>query len=565
MNKFYIFLILLISYIFYGFINLKSGNFYNFYSIPVLHDGRIKPLGALSDYEYKNILHIHDEKAIKSLAKIFFNPKVFLTEKKIYIDDYNIKNNLGLVDKKNFNVLELLDSFKKNSELINVMLKADFKSLNESQKKIVNMYFDILLFLDLSKCMDIISVNNTILDKSKGLTKNKYELILSMREKNNFITHDNLDFKFLIKDKNDWNNLNDFFASKNFKENTEMNVLSDMSYFFLNNNMKMWDKKCEEFKNLNFSKISKLNAFFVKLEIIYSCTKFISNSCLFFLICSVLILFLNRFEFLEKISKLFFLMGFLMLFFDIFFRVILTQKSPVTSLHESLIFVNFVFTLYFSIFLFKYKNSKYFLVSAITSFLLSLISIKLSEGHNIKSVVAVLNTNFWLIVHVLTISIGYGFCLISGFLSHFYLYRSLKNLNVKSNLYIYIFYITLLALFFSFVGTLLGGIWADQSWGRFWGWDPKENGALLIVLWLTLILHARISNLISEILFIIGVILNLAILSLAWFGVNLLSIGLHSYGFTENIGVGLIIYISFEIFIILCFFILFKKNIVDLH
>jgi ABC-type transport system involved in cytochrome c biogenesis permease subunit len=51
---------------------------------------------------------------------------------------------------------------------------------------------------------------------------------------------------------------------------------------------------------------------------------------------------------------------------------------------------------------------------------------------------------------------------------------------------------------FSFVGTILGGIWADQSWGRFWGWDPKENGALLIVLWNAIILHSRWGGFIRE-------------------------------------------------------------------
>ena len=54
------------------------------------------------------------------------------------------------------------------------------------------------------------------------------------------------------------------------------------------------------------------------------------------------------------------------------------------------------------------------------------------------------------------------------------------------------------ATLFSFVGTVLGGIWADQSWGRFWGWDPKENGALLIVLWNATILHARWGGLVRE-------------------------------------------------------------------
>jgi len=51
--------------------------------------------------------------------------------------------------------------------------------------------------------------------------------------------------------------------------------------------------------------------------------------------------------------------------------------------------------------------------------------------------------------------------------------------------------VSFVALFFSALGTILGGIWADQSWGRFWGWDPKENGALLIILWLLWLLLLR--------------------------------------------------------------------------
>jgi cytochrome c biogenesis factor len=89
------------------------------------------------------------------------------------------------------------------------------------------------------------------------------------------------------------------------------------------------------------------------------------------------------------------------------------------------------------------------------------------------------------------------------------------------------------ATLFSFTGTVLGGIWADQSWGRFWGWDPKENGALLIVLWNAIILHARWGGLVRD-----RGIMNLAVFgnivtSFSWFGVNMLGIGLHSYGFMD--------------------------------
>ncbi len=91
------------------------------------------------------------------------------------------------------------------------------------------------------------------------------------------------------------------------------------------------------------------------------------------------------------------------------------------------------------------------------------------------------------------------------------------------------------AIFFSFIGTVLGGLWADESWGRFWGWDPKENGALIIVLWNALVLHARWDGMIRErgmaVLSLVGNIVT----AWSWFGVNELGVGLHSYGFTEGV------------------------------
>jgi hypothetical protein len=89
------------------------------------------------------------------------------------------------------------------------------------------------------------------------------------------------------------------------------------------------------------------------------------------------------------------------------------------------------------------------------------------------------------------------------------------------------------ATLFSFVGTVLGGIWADQSWGRFWGWDPKENGALLIVLWNALILHARWGGLVRDRGFVNLAVFGNIVTSFSWFGVNMLGIGLHSYGFMD--------------------------------
>jgi len=86
----------------------------------------------------------------------------------------------------------------------------------------------------------------------------------------------------------------------------------------------------------------------------------------------------------------------------------------------------------------------------------------------------------------------------------------------------------------SFVGTVLGGIWADQSWGRFWGWDPKENGALIIVLWNALILHARWGGVVRQRGVAVLAITGNIVTAWSWFGVNLLGVGLHSYGFLSS-------------------------------
>jgi len=94
--------------------------------------------------------------------------------------------------------------------------------------------------------------------------------------------------------------------------------------------------------------------------------------------------------------------------------------------------------------------------------------------------------------------------------------------------------ITCFATLFSFVGTILGGIWADQSWGRFWGWDPKENGALLIVIWCAIVLHARWGGMIRERGLMAMALFGNVVTGFSWFGVNMLGVGLHSYGFMDR-------------------------------
>jgi ABC-type transport system involved in cytochrome c biogenesis permease subunit len=168
---------------------------------------------------------------------------------------------------------------------------------------------------------------------------------------------------------------------------------------------------------------------------------------------------------------------------------------------------------------------------------------------------AVLNTNFWLATHVVTVTMGYASTFVAGLLAIIYILRGLLTTTLTTpsakSLARMVYGIVCFATFFSFLGTVLGGIWADQSWGRFWGWDPKENGALLIVLWNATILHARWGGLVRERgLMILAVIGNI-VTSWSWFGVNMLGIGLHSYGFTNAAFEWLVIFVTSQIAIIL--------------
>jgi len=160
------------------------------------------------------------------------------------------------------------------------------------------------------------------------------------------------------------------------------------------------------------------------------------------------------------------------------------------------------------------------------------------DGDTMAMLQAVLDTNFWLATHVVIITFGYSATFFAGFLAIMYIFLGFftKLLTEERGkaLESMVYGIICFALLFSFVGTVLGGIWADQSWGRFWGWDPKENGALLIVLWNAIILHARWGKLIGVQGTMIAAVFGNIVTAWSWFGTNMLGVGLHSYGFMDK-------------------------------
>jgi ABC-type transport system involved in cytochrome c biogenesis permease subunit len=246
-------------------------------------------------------------------------------------------------------------------------------------------------------------------------------------------------------------------------------------------------------------------------------------------------------------------------------RIIIMNRPPVTSLYETFPFVaavSILAALFIERINRKRESAGIGLLSAslLGVILLSIANRYAAEGDTMKMLVAVLNSNFWLSTHVVCVTIGYSACLLAGAIAHFYLIRALlpgnagkpERLKEISKM---VYGTLCFGLLFSFIGTVLGGIWADQSWGRFWGWDPKENGALLIVVWCIILLHAKHWGYIRNPGLAQGAVFGSIVVALAWFGVNLLNVGLHSYGFTTGAATKLFAYCGGELLFMLVTFV----------
>ncbi len=237
------------------------------------------------------------------------------------------------------------------------------------------------------------------------------------------------------------------------------------------------------------------------------------------------------------------------------YRMVLEGRPPVTNLYSSAIFIGWGAVLLGLILEKFHKNGIGAVVASGIGFITLIIAHHLAlEGDTMEMMRAVLDTNFWLATHVVAVTVGYASTFVAGFLALIYILRGMftKTLDAATgkSLARMIYGIVCFATLFSFVGTVLGGIWADQSWGRFWGWDPKENGALIIVLWNALILHLRWGGLIRERGLVNCAIFGNVVTAWSWFGVNMLGIGLHSYGFTEAAFKWLVLFVGSQLLFI---------------
>ncbi len=238
-------------------------------------------------------------------------------------------------------------------------------------------------------------------------------------------------------------------------------------------------------------------------------------------------------------------------------RVMISGRAPVTNMYETVMFSCFGAVI-ISCIIFAFRREIIFILAGLACNVLGLMMMKFANGmldEGISPLVPVLRDNFWLSTHVTTVILSYAALALSWLIANSLLIKA-RFANVSSAEYRYGVDLVYTCIKFGVVllsaGVILGGVWADYSWGRFWGWDPKETWSLIVLLVYMAILHGKYTSWIPPKRFVPLVAGAFMSVMMAWFGVNyILASGLHSYGFSEGGAIFLGSFFLIQIFILI--------------
>ncbi len=310
-------------------------------------------------------------------------------------------------------------------------------------------------------------------------------------------------------------------------------------------------------KALYFPSVNQL-----KVEQLYISYPWILMITLLYAI-GLLFLALNRHFF--KLGLVCFFIGFLGHTSLLLVRCYILNRPPVANMFETTLYVPWIAVCLCLIFYWIFRYSFLLYGGGLTAIILLTVQELIGVSQSLDPIQAVLDSQFWLMIHVLLVVGSYGVFILGGLLAHFYIFSWLKQQketpSMKNIVKIVLqtLYIGTMALI---LGTILGGIWAAQSWGRFWDWDPKESWAFISSCYYLAVIHAYRFGYLGRFGLMLASIGGLIFISFTWYGVNyLLGTGMHSYGFGSG-GEGYYLsYVGVEVFLILLSLSLFHKKI----
>lgn len=518
----------------------------DFGTIPVLHEGRVKTMenfARAAFYGVSGETRMDGVSALQWMAVTVFDPSKSVTMRVIYVPKLPI---LDLPRRQNryYSLNEVMEAMRPHQELLRTLERQDPAMLGSSQKGLMKLYQGLVIYNQLIQSFSaVLPVNGFAGTYMDGAGSKAQRALIAAGGKDNTL------LRFIPNDHPQTPLVSLWEAIEQDKGAKYIARIKEMAKAWNEGDIKAWEEISTLTADMLLGQSDDLSPRLIAEHYYTAIDPFLWITGLY-VIGGMVVAF--RYH---RIALGLIWTGGIMHFLSLCARTYILSRPPTGTLYETFLFASFIVIAAAMLVFRRNRNALFAGGCAVCAGLILFISRGFTGGDSLNVLVAVLNTNFWLATHVTCIIIGYAITVMAALSGHLYLAtdsRQIKNMMIP---------LALVALLFTAIGTLLGGIWADQSWGRFWGWDPKENGALLIVLWLAWVLHGRISGHFTLRGFAAALALTNITVGLTWFGVNLLGVGLHSYGFISGIAYGLGIFCAVQITVVAGLYLFHRQKV----
>ncbi len=501
----------------------ENFNFYDLKRIPILDQGRVKPFDTFARESVQTItgsLSFEGKDPTETILVWLAEPEKYVKEP-VLLSDYQPLNqqfHLNTV-KGRISSSDLLDNAEVKGFLKTIFSKQQQgETLNSNEKKVLELYQRLELFHKILSGSALVFFPQSNSEKWSGVDQ---------------LTDENLanQFKNIIENFSDKKTSEFETSVKSFKQALfQFGVQNKIYPTEIKMNREVWFNQIRPFQ--------KAWIFFL--------TTFV------FLLFSFGIRNKKTSSFFYYLSVLFALMGVGISIYGFVVRGLIAGRPPVTNMYESVIWVSFGSVMFALIFEAIYR-SRYFLLSASACATIGLLladNLPQVLNPSINPLVPVLRSNFWLTIHVLTITLSYAAFAIAWAIGNIaigcYAFRVIGK-GPGKDLSFFLYRALQVGVVLLAAGTILGGVWANYSWGRFWGWDPKEVWALIALLGYLAILHGRFSGWMKDFGLAVWSVLAFLLVIMAWYGVNfVLGVGLHSYGFSSGGFTSVLIFVGLQ-------------------
>ena len=463
--------------------------------LPIQHNGRVKPLDTFARQTLKLVYgseRWQKKPAIDFLLGHMTEPAILRERRFIRLDYSELKNTLSLpADEHFFTYDELEPGQEKVEELVRAAKAKRDKDLRPSKLE----QKAELLYTKLRTVEELVSGDGFkfIPSPGHGAWLSPYAVSPPFLP----------DFKALIQ----------LYQTKDFAA---------------------FEKSAKEWKGKVAEGSALVSPWKIALEVQYSSMKPFQVSAFFYFLSLFILTLFKRQGVLYRLGLAALFTAVLFHTLGLGLRVIILGRPPVSNMYESVIFMNWALIVFALVFWLIKRNAAVLVTGAAVSGFVMLYGGLLPLDTGLEVLVPVLRSNYWLSIHVMTVVSSYGAFGLAMGLGHRHLFcvaRGRFNKRSEKESAELIYKIIQLGVILIGTGTVLGGVWANESWGRFWGWDPKETWALITFLGYLIIVHLKFAKKLSHFQLALGSVLGFLLVLMTWYGVNfVLGRGLHSYG-----------------------------------